>query len=312
MKIKILDTFAVPVSLYDILKSLGTVSLFTDVVSDTDILLKRAQGGDVIVVNKTPVTAEVIQGLDSTVLIAETASGYDNIDTEAAAANTIAVCNVPGYSTPSVAEHVFAMLFAASRKIRQCREQTNSGEWIDESLLGTELNGSSMGIVGFGAIGRSVCRTALALGMQVSVHTGNPGKYREKYPDIPFVSLEQIIRESDIVTLHIPHTDETCRLISRDLLEAMKPGAVLVNTSRGGVVDEQALTDVCRQGRITACLDVLSSEPPAPENELLSLPGVLVTPHIAWYTLSAVERLIQETRDNIVSFFSGSPRNIVP
>ena len=170
-KIKVLDTFAIPVFAYDILKELGTVSLFTDIPSDADTTLKRAQGADVIVLNKTQLTADIIHSLQDVKLIAETASGYDNIDVEAAASRGIPVCNAPGYSTQSVAEHVFALILCLCRKILPCNEQVSRGEWLDEPLMGEDLAGKTLGIIGFGKIGRAVHAIAQGFGLKVLVHT---------------------------------------------------------------------------------------------------------------------------------------------
>ena len=152
-KIKVIDTFAIPIVAYDVLNQLGTVSLFTDVCPDQDIILKRAGDGDVVVVNKTPLTADIINQFQKVQLIAETATIYDNIDIKAAEARGITVCNVPRYSTDSVAEHVFALILTAWRRLPECIDQVKKGGWVDEPLLGTELKGKTLGIVGFGKIG---------------------------------------------------------------------------------------------------------------------------------------------------------------
>jgi len=310
-RIKVLDTFAVPVACYDVLHSVGRVSLFPDVSTDPEMIVKRAAGADVLVVNKTPLTAAVLARLEGVALVAETASGYDNIDVEAAAACGITVCNVPGYSTRSVAEHVFALVLAARRKLFACRRHVEEGGWVEESLLGEELGGKTMGIVGFGKIGRAVSALARAFGMEVMVHTRTPAKYRGEYPEVRWVGIEELMREADVVTVHVPCTPETEGMISARLLEAMKQGALFVNTARGRVVDEEALAHACASGRISACVDVTAVEPPRPDNPLLGLPNVIVTPHVAWYTGESVERLLEVTRDNIASFFAGAPRNVV-
>jgi len=310
-RIKVLDTFAVPVFYYDILKSLGVVTVYTDVPSDTETTLKRARGADVIVVNKTRLTKDVIERLEGVLFIAETASGYDNIDIRAAAARNIPVSNVPGYSTESVAEHVFALILSMCRKIPLCSETVRDGGWVEEPLVGTELHGKTIGVVGFGKIGRSVCRIARGFSMHVLACTRNPDSYRESFPDVEFVTLEEIMQRADVVSLHVPLSEETKGMIGKQTLECMKPGALLVNTARGGVIDESALLSILRQGRIQACLDVLSVEPPERAEEFEALPNVLVTPHVGWYTQEALDRLMRVTYDNISMFFAGSPRNVV-
>ncbi|MFC1582614.1 NAD(P)-dependent oxidoreductase [Planctomycetota bacterium] len=310
-RIKILDTFAIPVPKYDMLKDQGTVSLFTDIPESDEITLRRAEGADVIVINKTKLTAAVIEQLEGVQLVAETASGYDNIDIKAAAAAGITVCNAPGYSTASVAELVFNLVQAMYRKLDACKAQVAQDGWLDEPLLGRELNGKTMGVVGFGKIGQATATIAKGYGMRCIVHTGNPAKYRDDFSDIEFVDLPAVFQQADIVSLHIPHNDATDKLVGTDLLAKLKPGSVLVNTARGGVVDEQALMHTLKDGLISACLDVLTVEPMQAGHPLKDFNNVIISPHVGWYTDEAVDRLMQITHDNIAKFYARSPQNVV-
>jgi phosphoglycerate dehydrogenase-like enzyme len=310
-RIKILDTFAIPVPKYDILKDQGTVSLFADIPESDEITLKRAEGADVIVMNKTKLTANVIKQLDGVQLVTETASGYDNIDIKAAAAAGITVCNAPGYSTASVAEQVFGLVQAMYRKLEACKVQVAKDGWLDEPLLGRELNAKTIGIVGFGKIGQATAAIAKGYGMRLIAHTGSPDKYKAEFPEVEFMDLPAVFDQADIISLHIPHNEATDKLISTDLLSRMKPGSVLVNTARGGVVDEQVLMDTLKEGLISACLDVLTIEPMQAGHPLKDFNNVIISPHVGWYTDEAVDRLMEITRDNIAAFFTGRPQNVV-
>jgi glycerate dehydrogenase len=311
-RINVLDTFAIPVPYYDALKDLGTVAICTDVPTADDVTLKRAAGADVLVVNKTRLTAGVIGRLEDSVrLVAETASGYDNIDIAAAAARGITVCNVPGYSTDSVAEHAFALILAVARNLRPAWQQVQEGGWLAEPLMGMELGGRTLGVVGFGRIGRAVCRIAEGFRMRVLVYTGRPEVYRAAHPQYAFVPLDELAAGADIITLHVPHAPATDKLMNAERIGRMKPGAILINTSRGRVVDEAALVAALREGRIRAGLDVVAAEPIAAGHPLIGLPNALVVPHVGWYTEAAVTRLMQVTHDNIAMFYAGRPRNAV-
>lgn len=310
-KIKVLDTFNIPVPKYDLLRELGTISVFTDHPETADIAAKRGKGADIIVLNKAEITDVVLNRLEGLTLICEAASGYDNIDIKAAGIRGIPVCNVPGYSTDSVAELVFAHILATARKIPAGYEEVKRGGWLCEEVMGEDIAGKTIGVVGFGKIGRAVCSIAKAFSMNIMVYTKNPDKYRKDFPHITFGGLEEVMQTADIVTLHVPHNEETDMLINKEVLTLMKPGALLVNTSRGKVIDEKALTEVLKEGNIRACLDVMAMEPPGKGNELFTLDNVLITPHVGWYTDQAIDRLMQAVYDNINGFLLGRPRNVV-
>lgn len=277
-------------------------------------LVERAADAEVIITNKVPVGAEALEQLPRLRLIAVAATGVDHIDLEAARARGVAVCNVSDYATESVAEHVFAMLLALRRQIVHYHQAVLNGDWsrspiftLNDREMG-DLAGSTLGIIGAGTLGQAVARLGEAFGMRVwlAERRGAEG-IRAGY--IPF---DEVLRHSDVISLHVPLNADTRYLIGRAELALMKPGAILVNTARGGIVDEAALADALRAGRIGgACVDVLSREPPAPDHPLLSLdlPNLLITPHIAWASRQAQQRLAREVVTNIEAYFRGEQRN---
>ena len=309
--IKVLDTFAIPIDKYNILRALGKVNVFPNIATDKAIILQRSANANVIVVNKTKLSAEIVSSFEQVDLIIETATGYDNIDVTAATKCGIAVCNAPAYSTNSVAEHVFTLILGLSRKLKLCSQQTAQGKWCAEPLLGTELAGKTIGVVGFGKIGQAVAKIAQGFSMQIVAYTQHPAKYKKEFPHIEFVNIQELMQRSNIVSLHIPHTPQTNKFICADILNLMQPGAILINTARGKIIDEPALINVAKQQRINIGLDVLATEGIAADNELNQLPNVLITPHVGWYTNEAIDRLMQIVYDNIYSFYQGKPINIV-
>jgi len=298
LNIKVLDTFAIPITKYDILRSLGKVDVYADVVNDKKIILQRAKDADIVVVNKTPLTADIINAFEHVKLIVETASGFDNIDIKAAAANNIVVCTAPGYSTTSVAEQVFALILSLSRKIKLCIQQVAQAKWLAEPLIGTELAGKTIGIVGFGTIGKQVANIAQGFGMNIIAYTRN-------------MDLSKLMQQADIVSLHLPHNKETDKIINESMLKLMRPGSMLINTARGGIIDEKALIKIAKQNKIYIGLDVLTIEPIEPNHELNNLSNVLLTPHVGWYTDEAIDRLMQITYNNIDGFYQNKPINVV-
>lgn len=312
-KIHVIDTFAIPAVAYGVLKKLGHVEIHTDLIHDSHIILQRIADAEVIVVNKTPLTANIINKLTRTKLIVVSASGYDCVDIKAATQKNIKVCNAPGYSTTSVAEHVFTLILILSRKIKQCLQVVEKGRWLEESLMGTELNNKKIGIVGFGAIGQQVAKIAEAFSMQVLAYTQHPDKYRKDFPEIQFVELPELMRTSNIVTLHIPYTAATDKIVNGEMLNLMHPGSILINTARGNVIDSRALLARVQANNIYAGIDVLPQEGIVSEidKKLVKNPNIIVTPHTAWHTKEAINRLMRMVYDNIAGFYDGSPINTV-
>ncbi|HEY3495180.1 MAG TPA: D-2-hydroxyacid dehydrogenase [Polyangiaceae bacterium] len=296
------------------LEALGQFSVFES--TPRELLIERALGADVLVTNKTRLDAATLEQLPNLRGIAVLATGVDVVDTAAARARNVPVCNVPAYSTASVAQHVIALLLELCHHVGLHAEATRAGEWSrcgefsfwKEPLR--ELDGQVFGIVGFGAIGRRVSGLARALGMRV---LATPSRRLLEAPEgVEYRALDALFAESDVVSLHCPLVPETARLVDRTRLAAMKPSALLVNTARGGLIDEPELASALQRGVIAgAALDVLSREPPPPDHPLLSAPRCIVTPHQAWTTLAARERLMRATAGNVAAILAGHPTNVV-
>lgn len=299
---------------WEALDSLGEVQIHDH--SASDLLLERAKGKEVLVVNKAPISKALMEQLPELKLITLTATGYNNIDIEAAEELGITVCNVRGYGSHTVAQHVFALLFSFTNQVWQHHQSVQKGDWSNQAnfcyTLETlyELQGKTMGIYGLGKIGQSVAQIALAFGMQVLSHHKHPK--RDRRPGVEFVGVGELFKRSDFVTLHAPLSNQNAGFINSTLLEKMKPSAILINTGRGGLINEADLRIALQRGTIRgAALDVLSSEPPPKDHPLFGLPNCIITPHIAWASQAARKRLMIETRANIEAFLAGEARNVV-
>lgn len=282
--------------------------------------VQRAQGAEFVLTNKVVLDREVIERLPQLRYIGVLATGYNVVDLAAARERGIAVTNVPAYSTASVAQHVFALLLELTQHVAHHAHLSRWGHWSecpdfsfwDRPLH--ELDGLTLGIVGFGAIGRRVARIGSAFGMKILVHTAHPEKYAAEAAQVgaQFAGLDELFRSGDVVTLHCPLTEETRGLVGESRLALMKPTAYLINTGRGPLVDEEALARALKEKRIAgAGLDVLSQEPPRGSHPLLTAPNCLVTPHIAWATRAARLRLLDTAAANVAAFLAGRPQNVV-
>lgn len=285
-------------------------------VSSVSELAVRTRDADVLITNKIPVSALTLDQLPQLRLIAVAATGTDHIDLSAAQARGVGVCNVPGYATETVPEHVFGMLLMLRRNLHRYTAAVGQGAWSRSAVFCLhdypihDLAGKIMGIVGAGTLGRAVGKIAQAFGMHVLYAEHNDA---DSVRD-GFTALNEVIANADVLSLHVPLTPATRGLIGRAELARMKSGAVLVNCARGGVVDEIALVEALRAGRIGgACVDVLVTEPPPADHPLLAaqLPGVIVTPHVAWASIEAQQRLADEVIENIAAFLRGERRNRV-
>ncbi|APG26703.1 glycerate dehydrogenase [Syntrophotalea acetylenivorans] len=286
-----------------------------------EVLQDRALGAEILLTNKVPIDGSLIEKLPKLRYVGVLATGYDIVDVSAATRHNIVVTNVPGYSTSSVVQMVFALLLEMTQQVghysRLVREE---GRWCespdfcfwDRPLR--ELTGLRLGLVGFGQIGRQVARVASAFGMQVQVHTAHPEKYRswQETEGIVFLGLEELFAQSDVVSLHCPLSEDTAGLVNASLLHMMKRRALLINTARGPLLDEQAVASALNSGRLAGLgIDVLSSEPPSVDNPLLTAANVHVTPHVAWATEEARRRLLDIAVANIKSFLTGEVSNRV-
>jgi len=296
------------------LESMGPCKVYDRTVPKD--VVPRAKNAEIVLTNKTVLSSDIIKQLINLKYIGVTATGYNIVDVEAARNLNIPVTNVPAYSTQSVAQIVFAHLLNLAEHIAHHTQTVKSGRWTsspDFSYWDTpliEIDGLTMGIIGFGRIGKTTAKLALAFGMNVifyditepsCVPTGCQS-----------VKLEDIFRNSDVISLHCPLTPETDKIINKERLGLMKKTAFLINTSRGPVIDENALAEALNNERISgAGLDVLTQEPPTENNPLINAKNCYITPHIAWATIAARKRLLEIAIDNVVSFIAGKPKNVV-
>ena len=317
MKIVVLDGYAAnPGDLsWDELKSMGDCTINDRTAPDQ--VLQRAQGAEVLLTNKTILGKEHIDALPALKYIGVLATGYNVVDIEAARQHGIVVTNIPAYSTDSVAQLVFAHVLNIAQQVQHHSEEVHRGRWSscpdfcfwDTPLM--ELRDKKLGIIGLGHTGYKTARIAIGFSMKVMAYTS---KSRFQLP--PEIekaeSLDQLFAECDIVSLHCPLTEGTRSLVNAERLALMKPTAILINTSRGPLVDEQALADALNEGRIQAAgLDVLSTEPPRADNPLLTARNCHITPHIAWASTAARQRLMQIMADNLRGWMEGKVINNV-
>lgn len=316
MKIVVLDGFALnPGDLsWDNLKELGECVFFER--TKPEEVFERANGAEALITNKVVINKALIDKLPLLKYIGVTATGYNVVDVKAAAQRNIAVTNIPAYSTNSVAQLVFSHILNVANRVGLHANSVRNGDWIKSPDFSyskspqIELAGKTLGIVGFGRIGSKVAEIGLAFGMKVifqnrSEKTDLPSGMNQK-------TLAEVFTESDFVSLNCPLTAENIEFVNRNLLKTMKPTAVLINTGRGGLINEQDLADTLNSGQlVAACLDVLSTEPPLPDNPLITAQNCFTTPHIAWATFESRQRLLNMTIDNLKSFMNGNPQNMV-
>lgn len=312
MKICILDGYSLnPGDLdWSPVERLGDVTLFDRTPADK--IVERAADADVVLTNKVPFSADTLRQLPRLRFICVLATGYNIIDTEAAARQGVVVANIPAYSTMSVAQMAFAHILNITNHVASYAREVADGKWTNcpdfcfwDSAL-TELAGKTMGIVGLGNTGMATARIAVALGMKVVAMTS---KSADTLPEgITPAPLHDVLASADVVSLHCPLTPSTRHLINAASIAKMKPSAILINTGRGPLVDEQAVADALNGGRLAAFgADVLSQEPPRGDNPLLSARNCFLTPHIAWATLEARTRLMSTATENVRQFIAGEP-----
>ncbi len=317
MKIVVLDGYTLNPGdqSWAALEQLGDVTVYERTAADQ--VVDRCREAEAVLTNKTPIDARTIDQLPGLKFIGVLATGYNVVDTEAAKRRRIPVSNVPGYGMSSVVQLTFALLLEWCFHVQKHSDSVRAGDWSASRDFSyhryplMELSGKTMGIIGYGDIGRSVGSVALALGMKV---IGNSRSRRNgpDHPDFRWAELPELLRESDVVSIHCPLLPETLGLINAERLSWMKPGAFLINTSRGPIIVEQDLADALERGVIAgAGIDVLSVEPPPATNPLLSAKNCLITPHIAWATVEARGRLMQQAVQNLDAFKNGTPTHVV-
>lgn len=294
------------------LKEFGEVIEY-DLTSEEEIV-PRLQGADAVLCNKVPITAEVMAACPTLKYVGLFATGYNNIDVAYAASHGVTVCNVPGYSTEAVAQHTFALLLALTDRVHEYNATVAQGDWIRSRTFAcfpiplTELCGKTIGIVGYGAIGRRVGDMARAFGMQVLVH----GRRPIPDTDVEQVPFEELLRRSDVVTMHCPLNADSEGMMDAAAFSAMKEGAIFINTSRGGLVDERALRAALESGHLLgAGVDVLQVEPMTADCPLYGAPNLIITPHIAWAGVETRHRLMGVVAENLRHFLAGDPINRV-
>ena len=298
---------------WDPISALGQLTIYDQ--TSNEQIVKRSREADVLLVNKVKLKKEHFEHLPNLKLICLLATGYDNVDTSAARQFEITVCNAIDYGSDSVAQHVFALILACTNKVYDHNASVKNGDWSRNSwsyTLGSirGLKGLTMGVFGAGKIGMRVASLARAFGMNVLIHARNRPDVESK--EYTFVDSDQLLSQGDIISYHIPLNKETEGIINSKTLSTMKPDAILVNTARGGLVCEDDLrAHLLGNPQFYAALDVLSDEPPPIDHPLIELNNCILTPHNAWSNIDARRRLIEICAENIRSYFSGQPQNVV-
>ena len=314
MKITILDRNTITtgdVSLSPI-EAVGNVRIFDSLPAEQ--IISAIGDSDAVIVNKAKITAEVMDACKNLRFVGLFATGYNNIDTKAAKERGIVVCNVPGYSTSSVTQHTFALILHFASHADDYAASVARGDWANSSTFSylsfpiSELAGKTLGIFGFGTIGKSVANVAKAFGMNVIATVRRP----VAFDGVEFVDKDALFARSDYLSLHCPLTDDTKHFVNAETLAKMKPTAVIINTARGGVIEEQALTEALNRGQIRgAGIDVLDIEPMRPHHPYLTAKNCYITPHVAWGSIEARTRLVDLVAENLRAFEKGEPINVV-
>lgn len=315
MKIVILDGLTTnPGDIsWEPINSLGELTVYDDSLQEQ--VVDRCRDAEAVILNRLSMDRSTLEQLPKLRFIGMLATGYNAIDTKAARKHGIAVCNVPGYCGDMVAQQAVSLLLSLCGNVHKYSEKVHSGNWTEAVALNygahplVELSGKTLGIVGFGSIGQKVAAIGQALGMNLLLYSRTR---RDAPAGARWVGLEELFAESDAVSLHCPLTPETRGLAGERLLSLMKPTAFLINTSRGAVVDSRALADALNAGRLAgAGLDVMEQEPPRADDPLLTAKNCVITPHIAWASREARERLVAAVAENLRAFQAGAPQNVV-
>ncbi|KRF35826.1 D-2-hydroxyacid dehydrogenase [Paenibacillus sp. Soil787] len=297
------------------LDSLGKLVVY-DRTAESQII-ERAADAEIVLTNKTPLSAEMLQQLPKLRYIGVLATGYNIVDIQAAKENGTIVANVPAYSTHSVAQLVFALLLEFCHRVQQHSDSVLNGDWsgsIDFSYSRSplvELSGKTLGLIGLGQIGKQTALIAQAMGMKV-IASGSGRNVPQPIEGIEWVQIDELLQRSDVISLHCPLTPATNQLIDAKRIAQMKSTAILINTARGGLLNEEDVAHALNEGRLAgAGLDVLTVEPPRPDNPLLHATNVIITPHIAWATKEARARLMDTAIGNVRAYLDGRPVNVV-
>lgn len=319
MKISVLDaqTLGFDDSVWQALADLGALTLHPTTGHRLDAVLEHAEGADVVLTNKVPLGSDALAALTDLKLISVLATGYNIIDLAEAKARGVTVCNVPAYSSASAAQHAVALILELCNHCGLHSRSVHEGDWTRAPLFTywkkpvIELTGLTVGMMGFGAIGRRTATILHAMGARIQACVRTP-RNAPDWAGFRWVDRDELFETSDIVSLHCPQTAETTGFVDAERIARMKPGAMLVNTARGGLVDESGLAKALQTGQLVGlAVDVLSAEPMAPENPLLGAPNCIITPHIAWASDPSRRRLLDISAENIKAFSAGRPQNVV-
>ncbi len=281
-----------------------------------ELVIERAKEADIIIVNKVKLTEEIIAQLPNLKFVGTLATGYNQIDGVALRKRNIPLSNIPSYSTNGVAQMVFAYILESVNRVSEYTVSVKNGDWENckdfcyWNMPLFELDGKTLGIIGFGKIGRRVSEIALAFGMNVLAYT--PSGKKDNAPGVEFTDINTVLKNSDFITVHCPLTEKTAGLINNDFISKLKDGACVINTARGGVANEEDIANALKSGDLRCyCADVLSTEPPKSDNPLLTAPNCFITPHIAWAAYETRLRLMGILECNVKAFLDGKPTNVV-
>lgn len=281
-----------------------------------ELVVERAKNAGILIVNKVKLTKENIEQLPRLKFVATLATGYNQIDGTALRERGIPLSNIPSYSTNAVAQMVFAYILQYVNRVSEYTDSVKNGDWTkcedfcywNKPLF--ELDGKTLGIIGFGKIGRRVSEIAKTFGMKTLVYT--PSGKKEDAPNVEFADMDTVLKNADFITVHCPLTDKTAGLINNEFIGKLKDGACVINTARGGVANEEDISNALKSGKLSCyCADVLSTEPPEEDNPLLTAPNCYITPHIAWAAYETRLRLLGILEENVRAFINGAPINVV-
>lgn len=299
---------------WDVLNQFGEVTLYERTESE-DEAIRRIADHEIILVNKVPITENILNACPNIKMISVQATGYNIVDTAACAKRGIPVCNVPDYGTAAVAQFTLALMLELCHRIGHHDAVVHDGKWCASPTFcfwdtpQMELGGKTLGIIGFGRIGQATAKLAQAFGMQVITCSRSR---KDTDVNVTYTDMDTLLAESDFVSLHCPLFAENAKMVNAEFISKMKDGAFLINTARGGLLDEQAVADALESGKLAgAAVDVVMEEPMKTYNPLLRCPNCIITPHIAWAPRESRQRLLDCCVENIRAFINGSPRNVV-
>ena len=311
-RISVIDNLVIDADQLERLHSLGEASVYSSKAADEKEILERIGEAEIVVISATPISAQVIREAPNLELIAIWSTGYNHVDVDEASKQSVLVCNVPGGTARSVAEHGIALMLALAKRLREADLFVRHGGYAWDAFSATELAGKTCGVIGTGSIGSQIAKMARGIGMRVLAYTKHPSEERAARLGVEFVGLEQLLEESDVICLSTVLTPETEGMIGAEQFSRMKRRPILVNVARGQLIDQNALVDALNSGQISgAGLDVLDKEPPEKDEPLLAEERVILTPHMGSNTPEAMANLTNKCLDNVAAYIAGNPQNLV-